>query len=387
MESEDKMQLYQSLEKKDKLYIMKVYTGIVNVEAFSTKFEYLFESFKPTDKNNGFNEEELSVLKEHGESLMRKYGDKLQNVYSLFMEPIEAKQFSSNLFLFQHLSKFGDGDIRQTVMYSTTIEKNKDEFLAINKNGIVSKNANLKELLKDPNVFPVTSDMIAEAKESYKTVESFLNDMASEVDKVFTEVSDMFSIDEGTSEGTSTFNVSEQYIKSILENQMVINSMKVLKENHNKALVLLNDETSLSALVIVDTNNKKIDYVQYGILSKDVNISLNDKSNDVFWVIKSEVFDMDTYFNHVGLINISTLKGDIILSTQYPATMEDDWLSYSSSEIEDWPYDISKAYEIKGVNKNDVDGDGFMDIIVSGINHGGEGYITFYAKNKGFSKN
>ncbi len=168
---------------------------------------------------------------------------------------------------------------------------------------------------------------------------------------------------------------------------MVINSMKVLKENHNKALVLLNAETEYSCLVIVDTNNKRIDYTQYGFLSKEVDTTISDKNKDIFRVIKTKVFNKETYMDSIGLINMNTLEGELVYASEYPATMEADWLTYSENDFSDLGLDFSKAYEIKSIHLSDENSDGFSDFTLVAKSLRGDRFLTFYAKNSGFDTN
>lgn len=202
---------------------------------------------------------------------------------------------------------------------------------------------------------------------------------------------DYFSLAESkasTSTSKESYNVSEEYIKSILtDNSMIVESMDIIKEKHNKSLVLLNAETEYSCLVIVDTNNKRIDYTQYGFLSKEVDTTISDKNKDIFWVIKTKVFNKETYTDFIGLINMNTLEGELVYTSEYPATMEADWLTYSENDFSDLGLDFSKAYEIKSIHLSDENSDGFSDFTLVAKSLRGDGFLTFYAKNSGFDTN
>ncbi len=185
-----------------------------------------------------------------------------------------------------------------------------------------------------------------------------------------------------------SYNVSEEYIKSILtDNSMIVESMDIIKEKHNKSLVLLNAETEYSCLVIVDTNKKRINYTQYGFLSKEVDTTISDKNKDIFWVVKTKAFSKETYIDFIGLINMNTLEGKLLFASEYPATMEADWLTYSESDFSDLELDISEAFEVKSVKISDENGDGFSDFTLVTKSLRGDGFLTFYAKNRGFDTN
>ncbi len=183
-------------------------------------------------------------------------------------------------------------------------------------------------------------------------------------------------------------NFSDDEIISVLDSSgLVANELKVIKKNNGKALVFINESYSNPSLSIVDMLNRTVEYTQYGSLSNEVDTTISDMNKDIYWVIKTKVFNKETYIDNIGLINMNLLTGETIFISEYPATMEGDWLSYPKESYDYLNIDINKAVEISSVNKLDSNGDGYEDFTINGRDFDGGGHLTFYAKNRGFSVN
>ena len=183
-------------------------------------------------------------------------------------------------------------------------------------------------------------------------------------------------------------NFSDEEIITVLDlSGLVANELKVIKKNNGKALVFINESYSNPSLSIVDMLNRTVEYTQYGSLSDEVDTTISDMNKDIYWVIKTKVFNKETYIDNIGLINMNLLTGETIFISEYPATMEGDWLSYPKESYDYLNIDINKAVEISSVNKLDSNGDGYEDFTINGRDFDGGGHLTFYAKNRGFSVN
>lgn len=193
-------------------------------------------------------------------------------------------------------------------------------------------------------------------------------------------------IENNTENTTPNKNISDEKINGILEtNGIISNNMKVMKQVENKILVSINEGYEASLLAVVDASNETVIYTQYGNMSNEISENIVDKNGSSYWVIKTELFNKETYIDNVGLINMDTLQGEIIFSSEYPATMEEDWLSYSKESYDYLNLDINKAIEISSMEKKDINNDGYEDFVIYGRNFNGGGFLNFYAKTNGFS--
>ncbi len=158
--------IYIGITKNKGIYNLKMYiAGLAFVDLYSTNFDFLDEKNLKKQEFK-FTQSEMSMLEEYKENLYKNYGESLNNSYDLFFKSILGFSDSSNLYYIIHISKIDENDLKNSIVYSTTIEKNKDGFVALNKDGIIAKNESLEELLKNPQIFPVTSEMINEAKKN-----------------------------------------------------------------------------------------------------------------------------------------------------------------------------------------------------------------------------
>ncbi len=187
-------------------------------------------------------------------------------------------------------------------------------------------------------------------------------------------------------ESSNNKNITNKEITSILESSsFVVNELKVIKRKHGKALVYINETYENPMLAIVNSNNSMVEFSQYGKLSGMIDTTISDKSRDIYWVIKTEVFNKETYIDNIGLINMNLLTGEIAFTSEYPATMEADWLSYSREDYNYLNIDLDNAYELTSIDKNDFNGDGYEDFTINARGFNGNGYVKFYAKAQGFS--
>lgn len=157
---------YVEAVKKDRIYNFKIYMSLMCIEIYTNKFENLFVDYKSSKEKIAFNEEEVKMLNRYGENLLKTYEKELNNSYSFFNPSIYATQISDNLYVIEHTSKITQDNLKNSIIYSTTIEKNKNGFVALNKNGIIAKDNSLEDLLKNPAIFVVTEEMINEAKKN-----------------------------------------------------------------------------------------------------------------------------------------------------------------------------------------------------------------------------
>ncbi len=185
---------------------------------------------------------------------------------------------------------------------------------------------------------------------------------------------------------TPNKNISDEKINGILEtNGIISNNMEVMKQVGNKVLVSINEGYEASLLAIVDASNETLTYTQYGNMFNEINENIVDKNGSSYWVIKTQLFNKETYIDNIGLINMDTLEGETVFSSEYPATMEADWLSYSKETYDYLNLDINKAIEIYSMEKKDINGDNYEDFVIYGRDFNGGGFLNFYAKTNGFS--
>lgn len=182
---------------------------------------------------------------------------------------------------------------------------------------------------------------------------------------------------------------NSNFLKEIISNQlMAVDDLEIVKRKESKTLAIVNNKSENPAIVIVDEDLQKINFIQRGVLSKSIDLVTGDKNKDLHWIIMSVERIEDMNVESISAINMNKLEGEIVYEGKYPFISNGSWLTHDG--IFEYP-DIGSYMEITGNKKQDINDDGFKDIIIYGEKiDNGQVYtqeVFIFSKDYGFSQN